>query len=224
MFFQKRNTFFMRTQAPKTRARSPRDPRIGFFNALAARWEREKPSAASQAARLRRHAARLALRPGQAVLEVGCGTGKATAWLAKQVAPARITAVDFAGEMLARARAKGIPADFLRRDVCRDDLGVRRYDLILCLHSFPHFRDPAAALRRFARALKTEGRLVIMHFCGSAHLNEFHARVKGPVHADRLPVGAEWPPLLKRAGLALTQSTDRADLFFLEAVRAPRRA
>ncbi|NLF33281.1 MAG: class I SAM-dependent methyltransferase, partial [Planctomycetes bacterium] len=84
--------------------------------------------------RLSEHADMLGLRPGQALLEVGCGTGKTTAWLAAQVAPGRVTAIDFASEMIARAKGKGIDADFACLDVCRDDLGCARYDVILCFH------------------------------------------------------------------------------------------
>ncbi|MFW6154065.1 MAG: class I SAM-dependent methyltransferase [Planctomycetota bacterium] len=196
------------------------DPRIVYFDALAATWDEQEPSGRTMTAQLSEHADLLALRSGQTLLEVGCGTGKSTAWLAEQVAPGRVTAIDFAPEMIARARAKGIDADFACADVCRDDLGRDRYDAILCFHSFPHFRHQPAALRRFARALKSDGRLIVMHLRGSSSLNHFHAGLDGPVSVDRLPVGDEWQPLLAGAGLEPVTLIDREDLFFLEAVRA----
>ncbi len=198
------------------------DPRIGYFDSLAAAWDDQEPSGRTMIARLSEHADLLALRAGQAVLEVGCGTGKTTAWLAEQVAPGRVTAIDFAPEMIARARAKGIAADFACVDVCRDDLGSALYDVILCFHSFPHFRDQPAALRRFAEALKADGRLIVMHLHGSARLNAFHAGLDGPVSVDRLPVGDQWRPLLAGAALARTTLVDRDELFFLDAVHARR--
>ena len=195
------------------------DPRIAFFDALASEWDSEEPSAATMAAAMERNAELLSLQPGAAMLEVGCGTGKTTAWLAGRVAPARVTAIDFAPAMVARARAKGIDADFACMDVCRDSPGRDRYDVILCFHSFPHFRDKPAALRGFARALKPDGRLIVMHLAGSEHINRFHASVDGPVRGDVLPTATEWTALLRRAGLAQTKLIDRDDLFFLEAVR-----
>ena len=194
------------------------DPRIGFFDALAANWDNEEPSSQTITARLSQYADLLGLKPGQSLLEVGCGTGKTTAWLAGQVAPGRVTAIDFAPEMVVRAKAKGIDADFSRMDVCHDHLGCGRYDVILCFHSFPHFRDQPAALRNFARALNPAGRLVVMHLAGSDHINHFHAGVDGPVKGDILPVGAEWAQLLSTAGLKQTTLIDREDLFFLEAL------
>ena len=193
------------------------DPRIAFFDALAAQWDDEEPSSKTMIAKLSEHADLLALKPGQSLLEVGCGTGKTTAWLAAQVAPGRVTAIDFAPEMIARAKAKGIDADFACLDVCNDRLGCGRYDVILCFHSFPHFRNQGAALRNFAQAMKPSGRLIIMHLAGSAHINHFHASIDGPVKDDVLPVGEHWQLLLLQAGMKQVKLTDHEELFFLEA-------
>jgi demethylmenaquinone methyltransferase/2-methoxy-6-polyprenyl-1,4-benzoquinol methylase len=200
------------------------DPRIAFFDALADRWDEKEPSPPTATARLMQQADLLALKAGERLLEAGCGTGKTTAWLARQVAPGRVTAVDFSRKMIARARAKGIDADFACLDVCQDRLGCGRYDVILCFHSFPHFRDQLAALRNFARALSPAGRLIIMHLAGSDHINRFHAAVEGPVRGDVLPTSDQWEPLLSGAGLERLKCIDREDLFFLEAVLSARGA
>lgn len=197
---------------------STHDPRIDFFDALAAGWDEEEPSTETMSARLSEQVPRLALQPGDALLEVGCGTGKTTAYLARCVAPGRVTAIDFSPVMIAQARTKNIEADFACLDVCRDDLGEARYDVILCFHSFPHFRDQAAALRNFAKALKPHGRLIVMHLAGSDHINHFHANLEGAVCGDMLPVGKEWQPLLKQAGMQQTTLIDREDLFYMQAI------
>ena len=193
------------------------DPRIAYFDNLAGQWDQEEPSSRTMTAKLAAEADRLALRPGLSLLEVGCGTGKTTAWLAEQVAPGRVTGVDFAPEMVARARSKGIDAEFACLDVCSDPLGVGRYDVVLCFHSFPHFRDQPAAVKNLANALAPGGRLVVMHLAGSEKINGFHAGLDGPVRGDLLPAGEQWPPLLAEAGLERVALTDREDLFFLEA-------
>ncbi|RPI64615.1 MAG: class I SAM-dependent methyltransferase [Planctomycetaceae bacterium] len=214
-------TFSVITQEENRMNPKISDPRIAFFDNLAANWDNEEPSSETMTARLSQHADILALRAGQSMLEVGCGTGKTTAWLAEQVAPGRVTAVDFAPEMIERAKAKRIDADFACVDVCDTILSAGWYDVILCFHSFPHFRDQSAALRNFARALKPDGRLIVMHLAGSDHINHFHANLAGPVNGDVLPVGDQWPPLLSAVGMKLTKSIDQPDLFFVEAVNNP---
>jgi len=196
------------------------DPRRKFFDDLAARWDEQEPSERTMTERLAEHADLLALAGGQRLLEVGCGAGKTTAWLAARVAPGRVTAIDFSPEMIAKARSKGIDADFACMDVCSDDLGAGRYDVILCFHSFPHFRDQPAALRSFRRALKPGGRLIVMHLAGSEQINRFHAGIDGPVNGDVLLAGAEWGALLSAAGLEQHSLIDREDLFFLSASAA----
>ena len=195
-----------------------RDPRIDFFENLAKHWDRDGQSPDETVERVGQLADLLSLVPGQTILEVGCGTGQLTGWLAEQVAPGRVVAIDFAPAMVAQAQAKGIPAEFRIADVCQEAPGLRCYDLALCFHSFPHFRDRHAALLNLGRALKPGGRLLVMHLCGSAAINAFHTGVGGAVAGDHLPDAAEWPPLLDAAGLKLVSLTDRDDLFLMEAV------
>ncbi len=194
------------------------DPRIAYFDALAEDWDHQEPSAETMVSRMRQHRDLLALKAGEDLLEVGCGTGKTTAWLARQVAPGRVTAVDFSAAMIDRARAKGIDAEFLCADVCEADLGRGRYDVVLCFHAFPHFRDQPGALARLGAALKPAGRLLVMHLAGSEQINRFHAGLSGAVRGDALPAEGDWPGLLVPAGLRLGKLIDREDLYFLEAV------
>ena len=169
---------------------------------------------------LAEHCDLLGLTPGQDLLEVGCGTGKTTGWLAAQMAPGRVTGLDFSPKMIEGARGKGINAEFRRADVCCDDLGQGLYDVTLCLHSFPHFRDQAAALCNLSGALKGQGRLIVMHMAGSRHINEFHAGIDGPVRGDRLPQADGWVDLLRQAEMKFVRLIDREDLFLLEAAKA----
>ena len=140
-------------------AASRNDPRISFFDGLAAGWDDSQEACGNTVEKLEGRARLLELRSGESVLEVGCGTGQLTGWLAAQVRPGRVVGVDFSPEMLRKARSKGIPATFRLADVCQDDLGIAEFDLALCFHSFPHFRDQPAALRNLATCLKPGGRL-----------------------------------------------------------------
>jgi len=196
---------------------SASDPRIAFFDRLASQWDTNEQDPEAAVDKVAAMADYLALRPGENLLEVGCGTGQLTGWLAEQVAPGRVVAVDFSQGMLDRARAKKLPAEFRLADVCQDVLGEGCFDVAFCFHAFPHFRDQAAALRNLARALCDGGRLIVMHLAASAAINAFHDQVGREVFGDHLPIGPQWDTLLGSTGFTLDQHLDGDGLFFLRA-------
>lgn len=207
----------MNCPPPRGEVPTTPDPRIAFFNAHAPTWDQTGPDPAATLRRLGELEARLGLRPGQDLLEVGCGTGQITGWLAERVRPGRVVAADFSPAMLAQARARGVAAEFVHLDICGDEPMSRAFDVVLCFHAFPHFRDPVAALRHIARHLRPDGVLLVLHLAGSAPLNAFHRQVGGPVGHDQLPPATAWPALLAPAGLTLTEAEDREDLFLVKA-------
>lgn len=196
------------------------DPRIAFFDHHAPNWDQTGPDPVGTLCRLRELNVRLGLRPGLDVLEVGCGTGQITGWLADAVKPGKVVAADFSPAMLVQARARGIDAEFIMTDICREAPVERQFDIVLCFHSFPHFRDQAAALRQMARLLKPGGKLMVVHLSGSAPLNALHHKIGGAVGHDDLPPAADWPTLLEPAGLRVSSAEDREDLFLIKAMRA----
>ncbi len=193
------------------------DPRIAFFDRLSADWDHSEQDPKETICRLEQLDDLLRLGQGLDVLEVGCGTGQLTGWLAQQVAPGRVTAIDFSDGMLQQARAKQIDAEFRLCDVCRDPLPRSLADLILCFHSFPHFRDQDAALRNLAGVLRPSGRIIVVHLGSIAAINAFHDSVGGEIAGDHLPNEKQWNALLSSNGLRRTAWVDREDLFFLEA-------
>jgi ubiquinone/menaquinone biosynthesis C-methylase UbiE len=193
------------------------DPRIGFFDDIAHRWDISGQSPDDTLETVMRHSARLAFTPGLSVLEVGCGTGQLTAWIAEQVRPGRVVAIDFSRNMLHVAESKRIPAVFRLADVCQDDLGQAEYDVALCFHSFPHFRDQPAALRNLARSLKPNGRLLVMHLHPRHEVNAFHHGVGGTVAHDFLPDDQRWEAWLEAAGFDKPDIADGHDGFLLQA-------
>jgi len=193
------------------------DPRVAFFDRLAPHWDQDGPGQEEIVGRLAALNGRLGLRPGLDVLELGCGTGQITGWLAETVRPGRVVAADFSPGMLAQARARGVDAEFRRLDICADAVASDSFDVVLCLHAFPHFRDPLRALANIRSLLKPGGRLIVLHLAGSAQINAFHSALEHPVCLDLLPATNAWPEMLAVAELELLSLTDEADLFLLTA-------
>lgn len=193
------------------------DPRVAFFDHHAPTWDATGPDPAATLRRLQELNGRLGLRAGLDVLEVGCGTGQITLWLAELVKPGRVVAADFSPGMLAKACDRGVDADFVLMDICHEESVQRRFDVVLCFHSFPHFRDQAAALRQIAGHLKPGGQFLVLHLVGSAQLNAFHQKVGGPIGQDHLPPASHWPEMLRPVGLHVVEPVDREDLFLVKA-------
>jgi SAM-dependent methyltransferase len=107
------------------------------------------------------------IRPGDEVLDVGCGTGLTTREAARAAAPGRVVGVDVSERMLERAR-RVTAAE--RLDTIRYELGdaqVHRFDpagfdVVISRFGTMFFSDPAAAFANIAAALRPEGRLVLL--------------------------------------------------------------
>jgi SAM-dependent methyltransferase len=99
-------------------------------------------------------------RPGERVLDLGCGAGRFVRAL--QQAGADAVGVEIAEGALERARANAPGAELLRLE---DDgtipLAHRSVDLIWCSEVLEHAADAAALLHEARRVLKPDGRLLL---------------------------------------------------------------
>jgi ubiquinone/menaquinone biosynthesis C-methylase UbiE len=105
----------------------------------------------------------LELRPGDKVLEIGCGTGAITKRLV--ATGARVTAIDRSNDMLDTARRRAPSADYRRGDVTSLDLGSG-YDCVVLafvLHELPSEKR-RALLPGAARTLRPGGRFAVMEW------------------------------------------------------------
>jgi cyclopropane-fatty-acyl-phospholipid synthase len=126
--------------------------------------------AAAEDAMLALYGERAELADGQEILELGCGWGSLTLWLAERYPHARITAVsnsrpqrDF---IEARCRERALAnVRVLTEDVNRLDLPAARFDRVLSIEMFEHMRNYATLLARIARWLAPGGKLFVHIFC-----------------------------------------------------------
>jgi len=102
----------------------------------------------------------LAVRPGDWVLDLGCGPGTLTFLLADAVGSRGFVAgVDLAPGMLSLARAQGRPTvAFARMDIERLAFGDAVFDAVACGHSLQFCPDLDSALGEAHRVLRREGR------------------------------------------------------------------
>ncbi len=108
----------------------------------------------------------LDLKPGEAVIDVGCGCGQSTLALGERVGPSgKALGVDISQPMLeiARRRAAGAPqVSFLDADAQTHAFGSASFDAIYSRFGVMFFEDPVSAFANLRRALKPGGRLAFV--------------------------------------------------------------
>ena len=115
-----------------------------------------------------RAADRAELAPGDAALDVCCGTGDLTLELARRVAPAgRVVGCDFSEPMLDLAREKAAAAGeagarFEWADALQLPYDAGRFDAATVGFGARNLADLDRGLREMARVLRPGGRLVIL--------------------------------------------------------------
>lgn len=124
---------------------------------------------------------RAGLCDGMEILELGCGWGSLTLWMAERYPLARITAVSNSAtqrdHIEKQAAVRGLPnVTVLTCDV--NDLGTDgaldgRFDRVVSVEMFEHVRNHTELLRRIARWLRPGGRLFVHVFAHREHLYPF---------------------------------------------------
>ncbi|HET8758192.1 MAG TPA: methyltransferase domain-containing protein [Solirubrobacteraceae bacterium] len=106
-----------------------------------------------------------ALRAGERILDVACGTGVVARLAAEQVgAGGAVTGVDVNAGMLSVARsvpADGAPIDWHEAEAATTGLPDAAYDAVLCQLGLQFFPDRAAAAREMRRVLAPGGRILV---------------------------------------------------------------
>jgi ubiquinone/menaquinone biosynthesis C-methylase UbiE len=111
--------------------------------------------------------ARTAPKPGERVLDIGCGCGTTTLLVAERVAPGgTITALDVSTLMLAKARERAksapVPIQIINADAETHDFAPSSFDVMFSQLGVMFFTNPNTAFANFYRALKPGGRLVFV--------------------------------------------------------------
>jgi ubiquinone/menaquinone biosynthesis C-methylase UbiE len=112
--------------------------------------------------------AELSVKPGDSILDVGCGTGRHSIELARR--GYSVTGIDLSSEMLARAAAaadaSGVTVDWVHSDAAQFSL-PNKFDAAICLcegafgllgQSDDPIEQPLAILRNISRSLKPQAK------------------------------------------------------------------
>ena len=113
--------------------------------------------------------ARADIRDGMSILELGCGWGSLTLWIAERYPNCEIVAMSNSTRqrdaILRKADEAGVRAPVIITADINDFEIDRRFDRVVSVEMFEHLWNYERALERIARWLTPEGRLFVHHFC-----------------------------------------------------------
>jgi SAM-dependent methyltransferase len=108
---------------------------------------------------------RISFAPTDALLDIGCGTGRSTRALARTVAHA--TGVDLSARMLEYARKRSVEegltnVEFVQADAQVHPFPTATYDIAISNYGTMFFESPVAAFTNIRGALRPGGRLALL--------------------------------------------------------------
>ncbi|KAK8569429.1 hypothetical protein V6N13_046484 [Hibiscus sabdariffa] len=160
--------------------------------------------------------AKLDLKPGQKVLDVGCGIGGGDFYMAQEFG-VYVVGIDLSINMIAIAleRANGLncAVEFEVADCTTITYPDNTFDVIYSRDTILHIQDKPALFRSFYKWLKPGGKVLISDYCKSAGPSspEFAAYIKQRGY-DLHDVKA-YGQMLKDAGFDEVVAEDRTDQF-----------
>ncbi|QOC91700.1 SAM-dependent methyltransferase [Micromonospora craniellae] len=158
-------------------------------------------------------AGRLAVGPGDHVLDVGCGTGGPTRHVAR-VTGAEVSGVSLSGRQVERAGELAVKeglADrvrFARADATALPYPDRCFDAALALEVLVHVPDKAAALDQVHRVLRPGGRLVLAELTLVRPMDDAQARIWSTMPMSTPPAAPAYVELVRTAGFEVVDVVD----------------
>lgn len=140
---------------------------------------------------------RAGLADGQRILELGCGWGSLSLWMAERYPASRIVAVSNSRPQRAFIEARAAERGLGNLEVVTADMNhfapAGLYDRVISVEMFEHMRNYRELLARIRRWLEDEGRLFVHIFTHRAHAYPYEDRGPNDWMARHFFTGGQMP-------------------------------
>jgi demethylmenaquinone methyltransferase/2-methoxy-6-polyprenyl-1,4-benzoquinol methylase len=157
----------------------------------------------------------LPLKPGDRVLDAGCGTGVLVPFVLERITSTGILyELDFSEKMIEVNRGLHAQGNirFVVSDAESAPLEEASCDVVICFSCFPHFHDKEKAMAVLSRILKPRGTFAVSHFNSAEEIKKHHGSCHAVMH-DHLPDEAAMRALFQKVDLNIEVLTDEAGFY-----------
>jgi ubiquinone/menaquinone biosynthesis C-methylase UbiE len=139
------------------------------------------------------------------ILDVACGKGATTAYLAKEHPQANVTGINISEDQLAIARLNAPECTFVQMNAADMSFPAESFDAVICVEAAFHFDTRERFLAEACRVLKEGGRLVLSDILHTEEGERSRASLTEENHVEDLDA---YKAMLRRAGFDVLEVID----------------
>jgi ubiquinone/menaquinone biosynthesis C-methylase UbiE len=155
------------------------------------------------------------LKPGDRVLDAGCGSGILVPMVLDRIRDTGILyELDFAEKMIETNKKlhRNENIRFVVADAAEAPLEEESCNVVICFSCFPHFHDKERTMLTLSRILKRGGTFVVAHFDSSEGIKKHHESCHAVMH-DHLPDESAMRDLFRKAALTIDLFVDQPGFY-----------
>ena len=107
------------------------------------------------------------------VLDLGCGPGELISELTNIFKNIEITGIDFSEKMLEISNKRNPLATHIKMDTAELSKLEGKFDIIICTHSLPYYKEPKNVFKQLHRVLSSDGKILVGFASGNSFYDKF---------------------------------------------------
>ena len=107
------------------------------------------------------------------ILDLGCGPGELINELMQKFNNIEVTGIDFSEKMLEISNKRNPSVKHIKMDTAELSKLDGKYDIIVCTHSLPYYKEPKNVFKELHRVLSSDGKILV----GFASGNSFYDKL-----------------------------------------------